>query len=185
MYRIGPAGTMRYPGMSRGAMTEPTSVGYRLAGPGGSSASRQIPVSPPAPIGPVIPTATASTRNPTCYLSAPMRPGTITDPSRLLPGPSGPLADHHLFSRQFEGYFQRRNIFIDEYTVTLNQDITHLRAVHGRGNMGQMPGRWNMVWEEFIRDNPNASATETYQQAGRMMDDFGLSGAEIHPYGQR
>jgi len=56
--------------------------------------------------------------------------------------------------------------------------------VHGKGNMGQMPGKWNDIWEAWIDANPRATAEDIYRQAGKMMDDFGLSGLEIHPYGQ-
>ena len=32
--------------------------------------------------------------------------------------------------------------------------------------------------------SPNATAKDLYQFAGQMMDEYGLSGYEIHPYGQ-
>jgi len=107
---------------------------------------------------------------------------TITDPARLLTG-SGKLADHHVFPQQFRGWFKERGLQnIDNLTVTVDHNVTHLRAIHGAGNMSQMPGRWNAQWAEFIKSNPNASSLEVYQQAGRMMDDFGIGHIPIHPY---
>jgi len=57
-----------------------------------------------------------------------------------------------------------------------------LAGVHGRGADG-LPGGWNARWREFIGENPNASATEIYQHGGRLMDEYGLSGQPIRPYG--
>jgi Predicted lipoprotein of unknown function (DUF2380) len=103
----------------------------------------------------------------------------LTGPDAL-PAPN--LQDHHIFPRQFEDYFDARGINIDDYTVTLGQ-TQHLQGVHGSG-LGTMPGGWNSQWRNFIANNPNASASEVYQQAGKMMDQYGLSGLPIHPYGQ-
>jgi hypothetical protein len=47
-----------------------------------------------------------------------------------------------------------------------------------------MPGFWNQAWRNFIEGNPGAIAKDLYQFGGRLMDEFGLSGKEIHPYGQ-
>ncbi|MCF7816573.1 MAG: DUF2380 domain-containing protein [Kiritimatiellales bacterium] len=101
-----------------------------------------------------------------------------------LPPPSN-FADHHLFPRQYDNWFQSKGINnIDDFTVTVERNTTHLKAIHGTGNMGQMPGKWNQTWQSFIEANPNANAFDIYQQAGRMMDDYGLSGLPIHPYKQ-
>ncbi len=106
----------------------------------------------------------------------------IDDPSRLLTG-SENLADHHIFPQQFRGWFEQQGIEdIDHFTVTVDQNTTHLRAIHGAGNLDQMPGRWNAQWADFIRNNQNASSLEVYQQAGRMMDSFGIGHLPIHPY---
>lgn len=64
--------------------------------------------------------------------------------------------------------------------MTLSESV-HQRGVHGNG-IGNMPGRWNQQWEEWIQANPNATAKDVYQQLGRMMDDYGLGGSRIHPY---
>ena len=36
----------------------------------------------------------------------------------------------------------------------------------------------------FIDNNPSATAKDVFQLAGKMMDDYGLSGLRIHPYGK-
>jgi hypothetical protein len=90
------------------------------------------------------------------------------------------IQQHHIFPRQFEDFFAKRGVEIDDFTVPLTRG-QHLKAVHGTGDT-LSPGRWNQVWEEFIRANPNATAKDIYQQAGRMMDEFGLSGQPIAPY---
>jgi RHS repeat-associated protein len=92
------------------------------------------------------------------------------------------LADHHLLPNQFRKFFKDRDIDIDLFTVTVDQDVTHLKAIHGNGNMGQKPGHWNSVWAGWIADNPDATAKEIYQQLGTMMDDFGLGHLPIHAY---
>jgi hypothetical protein len=98
-----------------------------------------------------------------------------------LPAPD--LQDHHIFPRQFEGFFAKVGIDIDDYTVTLGQ-TSHLQGIHGNG-LGDMPGAWNSQWASFIQQNPGATATQVYQQAGQMMDRYGISDLPIHPYRQR
>jgi hypothetical protein len=101
-----------------------------------------------------------------------------------LGAPTGRLADHHIFPRQFEAFFSQRGIDIHSFTITVDHHITHLRGIHGRGNHGQFPGRWNQLWQDFIDNTPNASALEVYQFAGRLLDDFGLGHLPIHPHGK-
>jgi hypothetical protein len=38
-----------------------------------------------------------------------------------------------------------------------------------------LPGRWNAEWQGFITQNPGATSNEVFQQAGKMMDEYGLS----------
>jgi RHS repeat-associated protein len=99
---------------------------------------------------------------------------------RLLANPV--LHEHHLLPQQFRGLFSRLGINIDEHTVTVSESV-HLQGIHGSG-LGSMPGRWNQQWAKWIEANPNATIKDVYQQLGRMMDDYGLSGAHIHPYGK-
>jgi len=68
-------------------------------------------------------------------------------------------------------------IDVDQYTVTVSNGKggMHMNSIHGKGH-------WNQKWMEFIDNNPNATTKDVYQFAGKMMDDYGLSGLNIHPY---
>ncbi|SEK17388.1 RHS repeat-associated core domain-containing protein [Variovorax sp. OK212] len=102
------------------------------------------------------------------------------DPSGL-PAPRQ-MMDHHLMSQQFRKFFASRGINIDDHTVSIG-DLSHLKGLHGRG-LGNMPGRWNQTWRDWIDRNPNATDADVYRQLGRMMDDYNLQGIPIHPYGK-
>ena len=108
---------------------------------------------------------------------------TVTPKSttKLLTG-STKLADHHLFPRQFQKFFKSNGVNIDDFTVTVDHNVTHLKGIHGKGNLGQMPGKWNKAWADFIRNNPNASQKQIFQQAGKMMDEFGIGHLPIHKF---
>jgi hypothetical protein len=93
---------------------------------------------------------------------------------------AGKQAKHHLMPQQFQKFFAERGIDIHQYTVKIGQS-THLKGVHGKG-LGNLPGRWNPTWKQWIKANPNASAKDVYQQLGRMMDEFNLSHIPIQPY---
>jgi RHS repeat-associated protein len=90
------------------------------------------------------------------------------------------IVKHHLFPEQYRRYFSRLGIEIDQFTVSIGE-ITHLRGLHGKG-FGRMPGRWNQRWGDIINNMPNATAKDIYQQLGKMMDEYGLSGLSIEPY---
>ncbi|MEF9406847.1 MULTISPECIES: DUF2380 domain-containing protein [Ralstonia solanacearum species complex] len=92
------------------------------------------------------------------------------------------MMDHHLMPRQFKDFFAKRGIDIDAHTVTLG-DVSHLKGVHGNG-VGNMPGKWNQQWADWIERNPNATASDIYRQLGSMMDRYNLSSLPIHPYRQ-
>lgn len=51
----------------------------------------------------------------------------------------------------------------------------HMNSIHGKGE-------WNNLWMKWIDENPDATAKDIYQFAGKMMDDYGLSGYKIHPF---
>jgi len=95
---------------------------------------------------------------------------------------TGKKADHHIFPQQFKKYFSDRGINIDNYTISIDQQTTHLKAVHGSGNLGEKPGHWNQQWAKWIKNNPSASQKEIYQQAGEMLQLFNLQDYNIHPY---
>ncbi|WP_230353967.1 RHS repeat-associated core domain-containing protein [Lelliottia sp. WAP21] len=98
--------------------------------------------------------------------------------TKALPAPK--LMDHHIFPQQFKSFFKARGINIHEHTITIGE-TNHLKGLHGKG-LGNMPGKWNKRWEDFIDKNPNATAKDIYQYAGKLMDEYGLSGLDIHPY---
>ncbi|WP_439648971.1 hypothetical protein [Desertivirga xinjiangensis] len=45
-----------------------------------------------------------------------------------------------------------------------------------------MPGKWNKMWEKFIRANPNAISSELFHQAEGMLRTFGLEHLPYVPY---
>ena len=92
---------------------------------------------------------------------------------------AGKLMDHHIFPQQFRRFFQNKGVDIEQFTVRIG-DTTHLKGVHGRG-LGNMPGRWNARWAEFIDANPGATSKEIYQFGGRLMDEFWPEWAPHHP----
>lgn len=98
---------------------------------------------------------------------------------------SGKTNDHHIFpkfrgkSKPYAEFIAKRGINVDEYTITVSagKDGFHMNGIHGKA-------RWNQKWMEYIDNNPNATAKDLFQFAGKMMDDYGLSGYTIHPYGK-
>jgi RHS repeat-associated protein len=90
------------------------------------------------------------------------------------------LAKHHIFPQQFREFFTKLGINVDDFTVELGQ-TSHLKGVHGKG-LGNMPGKWNGRWADFINSHPNATSMDVFQFGGKLMDEFGLSGLPIGPY---
>jgi hypothetical protein len=80
-------------------------------------------------------------------------------------------------NKQYSEFFKTRGIDVDQYTVTLShgKDSHHLKFIHGEG-------KYNDAWKTWIDGNPNATREEVFQQAGKMMDEYGLSGIRIHQY---
>lgn len=105
----------------------------------------------------------------------------VADVAKRVPLPAGKIADHHIFPRQFERFFETKGINIDDFTVTLGTPSSHLRGIHGSG-LGNMPGGWNQRWAEFIKSNPNASQVDLYKFGGSLMDEFNINHIPIHPY---
>lgn len=83
---------------------------------------------------------------------------------------------HHIFPNQFGRFFERAGITIDSYTVSVHSSI-HTKAIHHPpGSLG-----WNKEWKNFIEANPSASRAQIFNQAQRMIVNFGVSG-EVRPY---
>ncbi len=103
---------------------------------------------------------------------------------KLLPAPK--IHKHHLFPQAQRDWFAKRGIDIDQHTIPLERG-THLAGTHGKGGFVgpgnvQLPGKWNQRWNDFIKNNPNATAKETYQYGGKLMDEFGFNNLPIGPY---
>ena len=66
---------------------------------------------------------------------------------------------------------------MDDYTFTISggKGGLHMNSIHGKGN-------WNPLWMEWIDNHPDATAKDIFQFAGKMMDEFGLGGYEMHPF---
>ena len=88
-----------------------------------------------------------------------------------------------LILKAFVRKYTRKSIFkANDYTISIDQQVTHLKAVHGAGNLGEKPGRWNQHWAEWINKNPDATQKEIFQRAGEMLRSFNLQNCNIHPY---
>lgn len=90
---------------------------------------------------------------------------------------------HHIFnvfrggspkSQVYRDFFKKHRIDINAHTIEISE-ATH-KIVHGKGN------NWTTKWKNFIDTNPNATTKEVYQQAGRMLDEYGLSHVPIVRY---
>lgn len=71
-------------------------------------------------------------------------------------------------------------------TITAEETVPNRLRYNGQmadGLTGLYKGKWNQKRMNFIDNNSSATAKDIYQFAGKMMDDYGLSGYKIHPYG--
>ena len=96
---------------------------------------------------------------------------------------SGEIADHHIIpkfrgkSKPYADFIAERGIDVDQYTITVSsgKEGMHMNSIHGKGD-------WNPLWMEWIDNHPDATAKDIFQFAGKMMDEFGLGGYEMHPF---
>jgi hypothetical protein len=93
------------------------------------------------------------------------------------------MVQHHIFnvfrggsqsSQKYRDFFRKHGIKVDEHTVFVSEK-KHLE-IHAAGN------NWTTRWKKWIDDNPNATTKDVYQQAGKMMDDYGINDRSIVPY---
>jgi hypothetical protein len=94
---------------------------------------------------------------------------------------------HHIFnafhkptkaSKKYIKFFEDRGLtkkIRDKWTVEIPEK-THKEWIHKAGR------NWTTKWKRWIDANPNATTKEVYQQAGKMMDEAGLSGLPLVPY---
>lgn len=91
---------------------------------------------------------------------------------KLLPAPKT-IARHHIFPQEFKPFFKKAGININNYTIEMEHFSTHLKGVHGNG-LYNMPGKWNLRWEEFINANPNATAGQIFKFGEDLMAEYGF-----------
>lgn len=93
------------------------------------------------------------------------------------------MVKHHIFnvfrgnsprSQVYRNFFKKHGIELDKHTVEVSEAVH--RQLHTAGN------NWTTRWKAWIDANPNATTREVYQQAGRMMDDYGIQRLPIGPY---
>jgi uncharacterized lipoprotein (TIGR02269 family) len=89
------------------------------------------------------------------------------------------LPRHHIFPqrRDLAKQFKNAGIKIHKHTLELPEALH--KACHAGGSRG---GAWNKAWEDFFKNNPNATAQDIYKQAGKMIYEFGLDGRPVVPY---
>ncbi len=101
---------------------------------------------------------------------------------KLLPS-AGKTVKHHIFnvfrggsskSQKYRDFFKKHNIDLDANTVHIPEGIH--KKLHEAGN------NWTTKWKKWIDNNPDATTKDVYQQAGKMMDEYGISGYSIKPY---
>lgn len=92
------------------------------------------------------------------------------------------LEDHHIIpkfrgkSKFYTEFIEKLGINVDDYTITVSggKGGQHMNFIHGKA-------QWNLKW---IDQHLNATEKDVFQFAGKMMDEYNLSGYRIHPYGK-
>jgi hypothetical protein len=98
---------------------------------------------------------------------------------------------HHVFPQELRSWFEERfkgtSENIHDYTVYLSEG--EHQAIHKSGKGGVVKGvqeadlkGWNQEWKDFKRDNPTAPPQMIFEEAGRLMDRYKISGEEIARY---
>jgi RHS repeat-associated protein len=90
--------------------------------------------------------------------------------SKTRGGLVGKIEEHHIFPQTLTTYFENAGIDVDEYVVAIDQEIH--KVGQGKGGFFE---NWNKTWKDWISKNPNATPEQIFEQAGKMMDDYGLS----------
>lgn len=95
----------------------------------------------------------------------------------------GTTNDHYIIpkfrgkSKPYADFISNLGIDVDQYTITVTagKGGAHINLLHGKG-------KWNQKWMNFIDNNPNATAKDVFQFAGKMMDEYEVNKFKIHPY---
>lgn len=91
---------------------------------------------------------------------------------------------HHLFPQELRTWFEKAGIKIDEHTVFLSEGIhqaLHLKGVNLKG--------WNQEWKDFKANFEanlqDATEQQIFEKAGKLMEKYRISDADIATYGQK
>ncbi len=79
--------------------------------------------------------------------------------------------EHHIFPQELRGWFEAQGIEIDRYVVKMT--VGEHQAIHKF---------WNNEWLEFQAKYANATEQQMFEQAGRMMDKYGLNRLPLKDY---
>ena len=101
------------------------------------------------------------------------------------------MPQHHVFPQELSAWFEARfkgtSENIHDYTVYLSEG--EHQAIHQTGKGGAVKGiqepdlkGWNQEWKDFAAKHPNASPQMIFEEAGRLMDKYKISGEEIARY---
>ena len=77
-------------------------------------------------------------------------------------------------SQKYRDFLKNLKINVDDQTVKIPESLH--KFLHRAGN------NWTTKWKKWIDANPKASAKDVFQQAGKMMDDAGISNSPIEPH---
>ncbi|CAM3845046.1 TIGR02269 family lipoprotein [Corallococcus sp. ZKHCc1 1396] len=82
-----------------------------------------------------------------------------------------PKEKHHLFPQQYTAYFRSKGINVHDYVVVID------KAEHARIHRGPDGAPWNGEWRAFFsRTYGRATKPEHFEQASKMIQQFGLFG---------
>jgi hypothetical protein len=102
--------------------------------------------------------------------------------TNLLAAPK--MVKHHVFnafrgnspkSQKYRDFFKGHNINVNDFTVAMSENF-HKSWMHGAGR------NWTTRWKRWIDANPDATSKQVYQQAGGMMDEYGINHLKLIPY---
>ncbi len=85
---------------------------------------------------------------------------------------------HHVFPKQFSGWFASKGIDVDKYTNALDSGF-HLGYVHAGSRGG---GWWNNEWADWIAKNPGANMSQIWDKMQSMRDLLGFGDEPMVPY---
>jgi hypothetical protein len=92
------------------------------------------------------------------------------------PGASYKKEDHHLLPGQFRDKFKDTGVDFNMYAVSMSDkfhDVTHSDGWNAN---------WNMFFEMYEQGNISPTVDDIMDFAEFMMEKFGFSDAEVHPY---